>query len=270
MGYPKLEYKYLFPASIWSTLRTRISRMSELDPYAARTEAGEYTIRSVYFDTRRFDAYEEKIEGVRVRRKFRVRVYGERTPESVAFLEIKRKDGVLLTKYRAPVLFDNLGVLFETHDIDRYVRKNGGVGVDREFARRWLYHYYSRDLRPVVLVTYERVPFVCTDNPDLRITLDSNLRTRLATSLVNMHEDGDMLTPAMRGFGTLEVKFTRGVPRWLRDVIHEFGLKRMALSKYTISLDALRHGLPFTGRSFTRLDARERVARHYRSLTPIS
>ena len=248
MGYPKLEYKYLYHASQYDALREALTGMCELDPYARRTAEGRYTIRSVYFDSRDFAAYGEKVEGVRVRRKFRIRTYGEHTPESVAFLEIKRKDGVLLTKYRAPLLYDNLPAFFRERDLHKYVRKNGGDGVDREHARRWLYHYVSRDLKPVVLITYERTAMVGAQNFDLRVTLDCNLRASTFPRLEDMHRE-DILYPSMKNFGIIEVKFTSGVPRWLRDVIHDFDLPRMALSKYTIALDAKDGGPLNTGQT---------------------
>jgi len=265
MGYPKFEYKYLYPKELYEPLRRRIERMCPLDPHAAREKTGRYTIRSVYFDSLRFHTYDDKIEGVHKRRKFRIRVYGLQRPDSVAFLEIKQKTGALLTKYRAPVLYDDLPALFSDMDYMQYVRDGRGAGIDRGNARHWMYHYITRKLCPVVLVDYERTAFAGEKSFDLRITLDSDIRGEMFPSLTGMfNEEG--VHAAMPGMGILEVKFTHGIPLWMRNIIRSHDLQRLALSKYTICVDALRHDARHQRRAVTVLDRSERTARHLASV----
>ena len=56
-------------------IRRALKPYIRLDNFAAKTSSGEYTVRSIYFDTRNMDFYHEKIEGLRVRKKIRVRGY---------------------------------------------------------------------------------------------------------------------------------------------------------------------------------------------------
>ncbi|MCB2205750.1 polyphosphate polymerase domain-containing protein [bacterium] len=261
MAYPKFEYKYLFPLDLYETLRSRIEEMCPLDPYAVREADGRYTIRSVYFDSIRYRAYDQKVEGVRKRQKFRIRVYGNETPSSVAFLEIKQKDGALLTKYRAPVLYRNLPALFTENSYMHYIRSGTGAGVDRSNARRWMYYCVRKQLRPVVLINYERSAFAGVENFDLRITLDTSIRGEMYPGLTRMFDDSKA-RPAMKTHGILEVKFTIGVPMWMRNIIREYNLQRLALSKYTICIDALSHDARSSCFTGTALDRSERAARH--------
>ncbi len=73
----KYEFKYIVPVSRMDQLREAIRPYVELDPYADMMENHEYTVRSVYFDTSRFDYYYEKIDGYKIRKKIRIRGYNE-------------------------------------------------------------------------------------------------------------------------------------------------------------------------------------------------
>ncbi|PLX31652.1 MAG: hypothetical protein C0600_04945 [Ignavibacteria bacterium] len=241
MPYPKYEYKYLIRNEQLDTIRARILEMCDYDPYAARLEKREYTVRSVYYDTRDMQSYYEKIEGIKYRRKYRVRVYGEHAEDSLSFLEIKHKRGALLTKYRSPVLYSNLDAFFHDETKEQYVLNLKGDGVSRENARRFMYHYYRRQLHPVVLVTYDREPFVGRYNGDLRLTLDKRVRAIGQPTLDGMYDENGLVS-SLKGHTIFEVKFTRGIPQWCRTLIGDLSLKRQALSKYTICLDSLNRG----------------------------
>jgi hypothetical protein len=74
-------------AKILPTIEERLDR----DPYSDTTG---YGVWSVYYDTRQLRFYWEKIEGLRFRRKLRVRHYGDRfgvTEDTPVFVEIKQR-----------------------------------------------------------------------------------------------------------------------------------------------------------------------------------
>lgn len=56
------------------TLRTRLLAVMKRDEHAI---GGVYQIRSLYFDTLSDKALREKIDGVNIREKFRIRYYNE-------------------------------------------------------------------------------------------------------------------------------------------------------------------------------------------------
>ena len=245
MAYPKLEYKYLLPLERLDAVRRELQRLLELDPYAKSTGLGQYTVRSIYFDDAAFSAYREKIGGERLRKKLRVRAYNEHKPGDIAFLEIKRKDAGLLTKYRAAFHAENIEVLFSGQDLDRYILPLRKDAIDKKNADRFFYHHNGERMQPVVLIMYEREAFVGKFSEDLRVTIDRNLRSVFDPGIAGLYDGGGSVH-TMQRHCILEVKFTAGVPLALRQVIQRHELKRMALSKYTMCLDTHR---AFTSRA---------------------
>jgi len=67
----RLEYKYKIPVSKLDLLRKRISAFVE--PDLQYHENSEYSVKSIYFDTSQLRFYNEKIEGLKDRRKIRIR-----------------------------------------------------------------------------------------------------------------------------------------------------------------------------------------------------
>ncbi|MFZ1730554.1 MAG: polyphosphate polymerase domain-containing protein [Bacteroidota bacterium] len=237
MPYPKLEYKYLLPVDRIAALRRGLLQQMQPDRYALESVDRQYTVRSVYFDTPRFSAYREKVEGVRIRRKYRIRSYNDHTAGARAFLEIKEKAGNYLTKYRCGMQVDAIVPLIRSRDFDAHIEKKLGDGIHPDNAGKFFRDYDRKALRPVVLIVYDREAYTVNGFGDLRVTIDKNLRAVRTTLPEDLYRDGD-LRPVMRQHCILEVKFTRGVPAWLSTQLERHALRRLALSKYTLSLDS--------------------------------
>lgn len=178
----RIEYKYLVEKKMMQKLRENILPHVDLDKYSDIREKKEYTVRSVYYDSLKFDFYHEKIEGIRKRKKVRIRGYNEYSNDSDVFLEIKRKDGPIISKFRSSIAFNNLNSLFETGDVKKYIN-NGISGPDTTGnGERFLFQIKNRGLVPAILISYEREAFFYKFNRDLRITLDKNLRSNIHIS----------------------------------------------------------------------------------------
>ena len=85
------EYKYLVPNDLLPDLRRALKPFLSLDDFAMQRDKKEYTVRSIYYDTKTLEFYFEKIEGYKIRKKIRIRGYNQLLGEKVVFLEIKRK-----------------------------------------------------------------------------------------------------------------------------------------------------------------------------------
>jgi len=236
----RLEYKYLVSDELMPGLRALILPFVEVDRYAAGTR-GEYTVRSIYFDTPRLDFYHDKVDGLEVRKKLRIRGYNEYGRDDTVFLEIKRKHGAIVTKHRAPVPYSHVCDLLLSGAVEQYALASEEFPDTIESAGRFLFHLYSMPLLPTVLIIYEREAYHSKINNDLRITFDKNLRSSLFPSLDGLFLESQ-IAHAMAGYFTLEIKTCGGIPAWLRAAIGKFNLRPMAISKYVICLD--RHGLP--------------------------
>ena len=86
----RLEYKFLVRKEYLNELRDALLPFLFFDEYAEKEIAKEYTCRSIYYDTSRMDDYYDKLAGIKIRKKLRIRGYNKQNDESVVFLEIKR------------------------------------------------------------------------------------------------------------------------------------------------------------------------------------
>ena len=87
------EWKHEINYADMLTLRTRLSAVMKRDEHAI---GGIYQIRSLYFDNLSDKALREKIDGINIREKFRIRYYNGNT--SFIVLEKKSKINGLCAK----------------------------------------------------------------------------------------------------------------------------------------------------------------------------
>ena len=81
----KKEIKYLLSYTMLSKVREVLSPYMRLDKFAGPKEAPDYTVRSIYFDTKKLKFYNEKKEGLQKRIKVRVRSYNTYSPHVLLF-----------------------------------------------------------------------------------------------------------------------------------------------------------------------------------------
>ena len=228
------EYKYLVPYRDLERLRQRVQPFVNVDNFAS--EGNQYTVRSIYFDSSTLKYYNEKIDGIKIRKKLRVRGYNDKADESVVFLEIKRKYENHINKNRSALKYYNLGDLLKTNDLESYCLTENGFQNSVADGERFLHHIHKSSLKPIVLIVYEREAYFSKFDSGLRLTFDKNLRYLLFPSLDKLYTEEDMKYPLPKYF-IFEIKFARGFPGWLQSILRDLSISRMALSKYTICLD---------------------------------
>lgn len=233
------EYKYLVPESAMAELERAFSPFVEPDDFARCRPEG-YTVHSIYLDTPRLTHYHEKLDGIRNRRKIRIRGYDEDGPDAPVFLEIKHKHDMAISKSRARLCRRDLVPFLTTGEISRYVAGPDG-SRDRADAGRILYQIHRYHLRPVILIHYRRQAFFRRFDRSVRITFDHDLRSTPFPALNELYRTRGAL-PSLARRGVLEVKFHDEMPPWLERLLAGFGLERTSVSKYTICLD--EHGVP--------------------------
>jgi len=234
------EKKYLVPNRLINPLRSRVNTFMRPDIFVRDNPEGlpQYTVRSIYFDSRRLEAYYEKLGGVLFRRKFRVRGYHGPEPEEQVVLEIKRKIGSKVKKYRAFINYTHLDELLENGQIDQYVENTSYEPNAREDAGRFLFHLKKKQFVPTCLIAYDREAYHGLMDSGVRITFDKNLRSRMFPPTGQLFSEGQLKKFFPDHF-ILEIKyFSEEMPRWARSLIQEFRLRNEALSKYTLGIDA--------------------------------
>ncbi|MCB0705215.1 MAG: polyphosphate polymerase domain-containing protein [Saprospiraceae bacterium] len=233
----RYELKYIIPVSRLDEVRSILLPFIKYDSFAKRN-GGEYTVRSIYFDTPRFECYTTKIAGVKNRNKVRIRGYNLESPDSDIFFEIKKKFEHPIYKHRTMIAFKEMDSVFE----------NGQLAGKSDDLNRFLYHVYGRQMKPVVTVIYEREAFEAPSadmKNKLRITFDKNLRALPYPSLDELYREEGAVT-ALHGHFILEIKFNHYMPGWLAELVHSMNIKRTSASKYCMSIDALEEVKPYS------------------------
>lgn len=244
----RYEYKYLVDNSLIDKIREDLLPFMEVDDFAKKHSDGQYTVRSIYYDSPKFDCYREKYDGVKIRNKYRIRGYDTLSGESIAFLEIKHKDTNCISKSRAPVSYSNVAKSLYSRHMDDYVISFSGNGIEKKDAKKFLYYYHLKKLHPAVLVIYDREAFWGKFDKSLRLTFDKNLRSVIFPSL-NMLYNEDKAKVTMKNNFILEIKFFGTLPRWIKAMVSKYQLDRRALSKYTMSLETHNE---FNSKSFAK------------------
>lgn len=232
----RLEYKFLVHNSDLERLRKKILPFVELDQNVKEEAGNEYTVRSIYFDSSKFDYYHEKLDGIKIRKKLRIRSYDKKSDDNLVFLEIKNKYDNFIGKNRAPIRYHDLANMLETKSVDAYTLTNNGYANSVKDSEKFFHHVIRDDLKPTILIVYEREAFFSKFDKSLRITFDKNLRFFDMPNMKNLYQDTDLEGAAHNHF-VLELKFNNGYPVWLQDIVQEFGLIRRSVSKYTICID---------------------------------
>ncbi len=188
----RLEYKFLVSLDKLDELREAVRPFVYIDEYAAKESNKQYAVKSIYYDSMRLDDYRDKLAGLKIRKKLRIRGYNELNSESVAFLEIKRKYENHISKNRAPVLYSNLNLLLDSADCEKYLLKKKSFLDTKNDASKFFYILKSKNYSPVVLINYDREAFYSKHDSTLRITFDKNLRSTPFARISELYNDNSL------------------------------------------------------------------------------
>jgi len=207
-----------------------------MDQFAESGGNNQYTVRSIYFDTPAYDFYQEKVEGIKNRKKVRLRGYDLEDEKNTVFFEIKRKYSIPIIKYRAPVTFMDAQSIFKERDINGHILFKDSFPKGTENAQRFFYQLFSKNMQPVVLIVYEREAYLSKFDSTVRVTFDKNLRSSAYPTINELYREDD-IKPALDGNFILEIKFNKSFPGWMQPIVALLGLKKQSASKYVISMD---------------------------------
>ena len=211
------EWKHVLNTTDLLILRQRLRAIMESDPHAID---GKYHIRSLYFDNLEDKALREKIDGVNMREKFRIRLYN--CNSSLINLEKKSKKNGLGTKYSAKLSAEEAQKIVDG-EIDWMLQSENSLIQELYCKMRY------QGMRPKTIVDYIREPFIFRPG-NVRVTLDYDIRTGLhSTDLLNP----DAVTiPAGDAPLLIEVKWDEFLPDIIRDAVSLPNRRVGAFSKY--------------------------------------
>jgi len=232
----RLELKYLLKQSQIAAFCREIAPFVDLDKFSTIRPDKKYSVRSIYFDTPLLDFYRDKVIGLKKRKKIRIRGYNNYSENNITFLELKAKNGPIISKYRAAVLYKNLSALLQSQEIEKYVLNSNGFASGQEQAQVFLAEVLKLNLTPVIKIIYEREAYFYKFNRQVRITIDTNLRSCPTVGLETLYQEENTVYSLINQ-AILEIKVPTDIPSWLRQVIGRQDLQLQALSKYIICLE---------------------------------
>ena len=213
------EWKHEISYGDMLVLRQRLSTVMKRDIHAID---GKYLIRSLYFDNASDKALREKVDGVNIREKFRIRYYNNDT--SLIHLEKKSKVNGLCLKDSVVLSFEQAQAIANG---DYGWMIDSGVPLIQELYSKMI----SQGLRPKTIVDYLREPFVFAPG-NVRVTLDYNIRTGMnCTDFLNPN---CVTVPAGDAPIILEVKWDEYLPDIIRDAVQLPNCRVGAFSKYAV------------------------------------
>lgn len=213
------ELKYLISAAELEMLRNRVNHLLPTDSHAGSD--GSYTIRSLYFDDYENRCFYENENGTDPREKFRIRIYNHCTDRIT--LECKRKERGKTLKTSCPLTLEQTKQLMRGQALPN-------IGDQPPLLRKLTMEMILRRMRPVVIVEYDRIPYVYKDG-NVRITLDTNIRSSKATA--DFLEESILCRPIMPvGHQLLEVKYDAFLPDFIYRSLLLENLQQTAFSKF--------------------------------------
>ena len=215
------EQKYYISQGDAYYLSTLLSHTMQRDKNADAN--GEYHIRSLYFDDCFNSAMSDKLDGVKNRHKYRIRIYN--FSDKVIRLERKSKHGDYISKLSCGI----------SRDLAEQIIAGDPYGLET-LNHPLLQDVYrmmtTKLLRPAVIVDYIREAYIhpCEET---RVTLDKQLRTGYLSS--------DLFNPQLPTYPCLdqnqtilEIKYNRRFPEFILPITSSIPAQRSAISKYTI------------------------------------
>lgn len=191
---------------------------------AARTAPDRhprYTITNLYYDTPSFRLIRDSLEQPAYKEKLRLRSYGQVESGQTVFLEMKKKFNGVVYKRR---------LVFPIEEARAYLEQGERPQDDNQICKEidWMRRCY--DLKPAVFIGYEREAFAGIEDPELRITFDTDMRWRTDNLDLSAPYEGEVLGPPDAIL--MEIKFPGVCPFWLSRLLSELSIKRTSFSKY--------------------------------------
>lgn len=214
------ELKFIINEHQKNSMEKKLSNICQLDSFSVNK--GGYLVSSLYYDDYNQSALNDKLSGVRDRKKFRIRVYNHQSSMIKLERKIKKRD-----------LVSKLYIKISREEYDSLV--NGDISFlnqkDDVVAKDFYFNYQTKNLRPRVEVEYRREAFTYRYGC-VRISFDYYLKA--GPYQKDLFLNGYMIPAIPHDQIILEVKFTGFIPDVIRSIIQINSLQRQALSKYVM------------------------------------
>lgn len=215
MIFKRYELKYMLTEQQLSIIKEAMQEHMKADIH------GKNTICSLYFDTPDFLLIRRSLEHPVYKEKLRLRSYGTAQPDSIVFIELKKKYDSVVYKRR---------VAMTEQEVENYLLHRNKI-MDTQITREIDYcmDFYN-NLAPAVMLSYQREAFYGKDDPEFRITFDEKILWRdYDLSLCSGIYGNPILPP---GKVLMEVKTSGAIPLWFTEILTKNHIYKTSFSKY--------------------------------------
>ena len=215
--FKRLEKKYLISAEQYQAL------IGLLGDHIVPDKYGKSTINNIYFDTPNYQLIRASIEKPTVyKEKLRIRSYGVPSPDSYVFVELKKKYKGIVYKRRVDMTYD---------EAIRYLYMHQPPPSPSQVtAEIDSFISFYKGIRPAVSLFYDRMAYYSKDDPELRLTFDTNIRFRNRELDISRGDYGTVILDESQYI--LEIKCIDAMPLWLTHALDRLKIYPSSYSKY--------------------------------------
>ena len=212
--FKRIEKKYLLTKNQYENL-IKLSK-----DYLIKDEFGLHTVCNIYYDTDNYSLIRKSIEKPVYKEKLRVRSYDTPNKNTKVYIELKKKYEGIVHKRRITV---------KESEAEKYL-KNKKIDRDDQISKEINYVLNHYDLVPKLYLAYDRIAYYNKDDSNLRITFDSNIRSRTDNLDLKLGDAGELLFK--EEVYLMEIKAVGGLPLWLVKILDELKIYPTSFSKY--------------------------------------
>ena len=204
----RFEKKWLFKNTFYPEVLLSLYRSK----FFFRQQHTPRFINSIYFDTNNLDCINDNLDGTNIRKKFRVRWYGNNKTLNNPNLEIKYKKNFesykkiyLLGKFKNLDFTDINNIKL----LSKYINNN---------------ILLNQNLKPINLIQYKRLYLISSNNL-IRATLDYDIKSKKIINFLN---------PFFSNFRDviLELKYETNLDNYVRTNLNQMNTRYSKSSKY--------------------------------------
>ena len=230
----RYEFKYILNKKISDQIEKEARNFMIYDGHVNKELNNKYFVRSLYFENNFSSNFYEKVDGMKIRRKYRLRTYSNFfDPKVPIFFEVKGRISERTYKKRINIKNKYLNLFLSQSKNFNLLN----LYPNNEMIRNFIFESYRKNLKPLILVDYKRRPYINKFGLYFRLTFDTNLLSSKTNNLFSNDKYSSWLE-CKAGYTILEVKFDRSIPAWFHRIIQCYNLKRKSISKFVLGMSS--------------------------------
>ena len=233
-SFSRYEFKFLLNKKKADQIENEIKNFMVLDINADKQKNKKYFVRSLYFDTPDYANFYEKVDGIKLRKKFRIRSYtNKKDGKSNLFLEMKGRKNQKTYKLRTKILQEHLNFFSNQKNLFQlfqYYSKENKVIND------FVFETLRKKIEPKIIVDYNRRPYINKFGLLFRLTFDTELKSSAGQNIFD-NDNNFNFKEFASGKTILELKFERSIQPWFHRIIQNYNLMRLSVSKFALGME---------------------------------